>query len=325
MTPLRFEELYRPEWDELESHLSALGRSRRARTSPASQGDRAAALYRRACGQLALARARAYPAYLVDHLERLTTDAHQAVYAHRTSGWDALWRLVAREFPQAVRAHRWYVGTATLLFLAPAIAVGFLVFRSPEMILAIVDAETASSFEQMYSPSAESIGRPRSASTDWMMFAYYIRNNIGVAFQCFAGGLLAGLGSVFFLVYNGAFSGAIAGYLGERGLFSTFSSFVATHSAFELTAIVLSGAAGLRVGYALVSPGRATRVQSLVRATRETVVLLYGATGMLVLAAVVEAFWSSSTWVPPAAKYAAAAVCWAAVLAYFTRQGAHAR
>ena len=46
-----------------------------------------------------------------------------------------------------------------------------------------------------------------------MMFGYYIRNNIGVAFQCFAGGLFAGLGTLFFLAYNGAFAGALAGYL----------------------------------------------------------------------------------------------------------------
>ena len=62
-----------------------------------------------------------------------------------------------------------------------------------------------------YSKAAESIGR--NAGTDWMMFGVYIRNNIGIAFQCFAGGLFAGLGSLFFLAFNGAFSGALAGYL----------------------------------------------------------------------------------------------------------------
>ena len=87
------------------------------------------------------------------------------------------------------------------------------------------------------------------------MFGHYIRNNIGVSFQCFAGGLFAGIGSLFFLAYNGAFGGALAGYLTARGLSSTFYSFVATHSSFELTAIVISGAAGLRIGQALLSPG----------------------------------------------------------------------
>jgi uncharacterized membrane protein SpoIIM required for sporulation len=177
----------------------------------------------------------------------------------------------------------------------------------------------------MYSASAASIGRTRTASTDWMMFGFYIRNNVSVAFQCFAGGLFAGLGTLFFLAYNGAVSGAVAGYLTERGLSPTFYSFIATHSAFELTAIVLSGTAGLRIGHALVAPGRLTRLQSLVPAARDSAVLLYGVTAMLLVAAAIEAFWSSATWLPATAKYGSAIVCWTAVLGYFAFQGRRAR
>jgi uncharacterized membrane protein SpoIIM required for sporulation len=176
----------------------------------------------------------------------------------------------------------------------------------------------------MYSPAAASIGRVREAGTDWMMFGFYVRNNIGVAFQCFAGGLFGGLGSVFFLVYNAAHGGAVAGYLTERGLSSTFYSFAATHSAFELTAVVLSGAAGLKVGHALLAPGRRTRRDALAVATRESAVMLYGITAMLLVAAGIEAFWSSARWLAPWIKYSVAGVCWAAVFAYFVGQGRRA-
>jgi uncharacterized membrane protein SpoIIM required for sporulation len=206
----------------------------------------------------------------------------------------------------------------------PTVIIGVLVYKRPELILSVVSSETATSFEHMYSPTADSIGRTRTATTDWMMFGFYIRNNVGVAFQCFAGGLFAGLGTLFFLAYNGAFSGALAGYLTARGLSTTFYSFIATHSAFELTAIVLSGAAGLRIGHALMAPGRQTRVQALVQATRDSAVLLYGVTAMLFVAAAIEAFWSSANWIPPAVKYSVAGVCWTAVFGYFTVQGRRA-
>ncbi len=153
------------------------------------------------------------------------------------------------------------------------------------------------------------------------MFGFYIRNNVGVAFQCFASGLTAGVGSIFFLVYNGAMGGAVAGYLTERGLGDTFYSFVVTHGSFELTAIVLSGAAGLKLGHSLLAPGRRTRGQSLVRAARECVVVIYGVAAMLVVAAALEAFWSSSAWVPHSVKYGVAAVCWLAVFGYLALQG----
>ena len=325
MTPLQFERSYESEWVELERLLNQLssGTKWSVATGPVS-GARVALLYRRICEHLALARARAYPAYIVDRLEQLTADAHQLIYHRREAGAARLKRLIVAEFPAAVRDHASYVALAAAVFVVPTIVVALMVYWRPELILSVVSAETAASFEDMYSPGASSIGRTRTASTDWAMFGFYIRNNIGVAFQCFAGGLFTGLGTLFFLAYNGVFSGALAGYLAQRGFSSTFFSFVATHSAFELTAIVLSGAAGLRIGHSLLAPGRMRRRESLVRAAGETVTLLYGITAMLVAAAAVEAFWSSAAWIPPGVKYAVAATCWAAVILYFLRQGRHA-
>ena len=198
MTPLRFEQMYQDEWTELEalarSRARPQGRRVRAVASPVS-GARVAALYRRACEHLALARARSYPAYMVDRLERLTADAHQVIYQRREFG---LARAQGRSWPstfrRAVRTQASYVAVAAATFLLPTIVIGLLVYWRPELILSVVSAETAASFEEMYSPSADSIGRTRTATTDWMMFGFYIRNNIGVAFQCFAGGLFAGLG-----------------------------------------------------------------------------------------------------------------------------------
>ena len=320
MTPLAFEALYQAEWQELEALLD--GVLKRPREPP--RGERIAALYRRACEHLALARARSYPAYLLDRLDRLTNDAHQVIYQQREVGAAALWRIVSRDFPRAVRADAAYVWIATALLAIPSVVLGFLVHDRPELILSLVDAATAASFEQMYSQSAEAIGRTREAGNDWLMFGVYISNNIGIAFQCFASGLAAGLGSIFFLVFNGALFGAVAGYLTERGLGGTFWPFVVTHGAFELTAIVLSGAAGLKLGHALLAPGRRTRGQSLVHAARESVVIVYGVTAMLIVAAAVEAFWSSAAWVPSTVKYSVAAVCWLVVIAYLALQGRHA-
>jgi uncharacterized membrane protein SpoIIM required for sporulation len=323
MTPLSFESLYQDEWQELEALLDQVLK----RTKPsgnAVRGERIAALYRRACEHLALARARAYPAYLLDRLERLTADAHQVIYQRRELGVVSLWRFATYEFPVAVRAAARYVWLSALLFGGPLCAVGVLVYSRPELILSLVDAATAASFEEMYT-QADAVGRTRDAGGDWIMFGYYIRHNIGIAFQCFAGGLFAGVGTIFYLAYNGAVIGGVAGYVTEKGLGAAFYSFVVTHGAFELTAIVLAGAAGLKLGHSLVVPGRRSRGDSLVAAAKECVVLVYGVTVMLIVAAAVEAFWSSAPWLPPTVKYSVAAVCWLAVIAYLTLQGRRAR
>ena len=326
MTPLQFESLYAADWQSLEEQVQQCLESGKARKAgkPEIQGERFAALYRRCCEQLALARERAYPSYLIERLERVTADAHQLIYQQRELRFAGIAALLLRDFPRCVRLHRRYVLVATLLLMIPTLVTGWMVHHRPELILSVVDASTAASYEQMYSTSAESIGRKRTADNDWEMFGFYIRNNVGISFQCFAGGIFFGIGSIFFLVYNGAFGGAVAGYLTERGLGETFYSFVVTHAAFELTAIVLSGAAGLRIGHALLAPGRLSRRDSLVLATRSVMPMVYGFAIMLFIAAAIEGFWSSARWIPLPMKYSIAAACWIGVFAYFFRQGKHA-
>lgn len=326
MTPLHFEQKYQAEWDELAEQVRLIFAGAKARSASARpiQGEHVAALYRRACEHLALARARAYPRYMIDKLERITADAHQVIYQRREFGLLRAWRAISVDFPRAVRAHSGYVWLSAALFVIPTLLVGWLVYERPDLILSVVSGETAARFEEMYSDTAESIGSVRGADANWAMFGFYIFNNISVAFRCFAGGLLGGIGSMYFIVYNGVLGGAVAGYLTQRGLSHTFYSFVVTHAAFELTAIVLSGAAGLRIGHALVAPGRMTRLQSLVSAARGILPIIYGFVAMLVIAAAIEAFWSSARWLPEVVKYSVAAICWLAVICYLTLQGRRA-
>jgi uncharacterized membrane protein SpoIIM required for sporulation len=327
MTPLHFEQLYQAEWDELAAQLRLIlaGRNSQSASFEPIRGEHVAALYRRACEHLALARARAYPRYLLDRLDKLTADAHQVIYQRREFGAARAWHAIAYDFPRAVRAQARYVWLATALLMVPMLLMGWLVYERPDLVLSAVDSESVAQMEEAYSESAEAIGSVRGADANWTMFGIYIKNNISIAFQCFAGGVIVAIGSMFFLIYNGVVIGAIAGYLTERGLSETFYSFVVTHGAFELTAIVLSGATGLRLGHSIVSPGRNTRVQSLVNAATECIPIIYGFFVMLIIAAAIEAFWSSARWLPLPLKYSVAAVCWISVLAYLTLQGRRAR
>ncbi len=88
------------------------------------------------------------------------------------------------------------------------------------------------------------------------------------------------------------------------------------HGSFELTAIVFSGAAGLRLGYSILNPGQLSRLDALREAGRDVVPMLYGIVLMLIIAAFLEAFWSSSTSLSIEVKYTVGAVLWALVLLY---------
>ncbi|HZE92956.1 MAG TPA: stage II sporulation protein M [Rhizobacter sp.] len=331
MTPLQFETAHAPQWQALETALDLAENKARARARQAQRQTRPdpksvdaaqlSALYRRSCEHLALAQARAYPIHLTQRLEQLTQRAHRLIYRRQDLGLGRLRRLVLIDFPQSVRLHRGYLLVAALLFVVPTLLVGWATWRDPGFILHLVDAAEVRRFDQMYGDGQGALGRVRSANTDWTMFGFYIMHNIGIGFQCFAGGLFAGVGSVYYLFFNGVFGGGVAGYLTARGHAENFYSFVVTHSAFELTAIVLSGAAGLRLGHALLAPERRTRLQALQHAAHDAIVVVYGVIGLLVVAAAVEAFWSSARWVAPGVKYGVGAACWGAVLAYLGWQG----
>jgi len=154
-----------------------------------------------------------------------------------------------------------------------------------------------------------------------VMFGYYIMHNIGIAFQTFASGLLFGLGSVFFLIFNGLMIGAVAGHLTYVGYGQTFWSFVIGHGAFELSAIALAGAAGLKLGWALVAPGRLPRAESLRLAARKSVLLICGVMLFLLIAAFIEAYWSSMTRPSYQTKYLVGAALWLLVVIYFVFAG----
>ena len=177
--------------------------------------------------------------------------------------------------------------------------------------------------ENIYDPAQRHIGPMslRNHQDDWVMFGFYIMNNIGIAFQTFASGIVFGLGSAFFLLFNGVNIGAVAGHLTRMGYSDTFWPFVIGHGAFELTAIVIAGAAGLKLGAALIAPGPMTRAAALHAAASVSIKLVGGAVVFLLLAAFIEAYWSSSNSIAVPLKMAIGSVLWLLVALYLFASG----
>ncbi|HEX5092586.1 MAG TPA: stage II sporulation protein M [Burkholderiales bacterium] len=309
-----FEAAHRAEWEAFERFLDDPAAS--AGFAPEALPAR----YRRLCQHLALARERQYSPDLVDRLNLLALRGHRALYANRGRQSRRLADFLLASFPALVRAEWRVVGTAALLFFGPLALLVAVLQGWPEFVHYLLDPRQLANFREMYDPANTRLGM-READTHVAMFGFYIWNNVRIGFQTFAGGMLAGLGSVWFLAANGVMIGAVAGYLTQIGFSGTFWSFVAGHSSLELLAIVLSGAAGLRLGMAVIRPGARSRRAALVLASRPAVRLMYGAALMFGAAAFVEAFWSPLTGVPRELKIGAGIAGWALLLGYFALAG----
>jgi uncharacterized membrane protein SpoIIM required for sporulation len=308
MKQASFETLHASEWSAFERLLEDDRRALR------QEGD-FPRLYRRVCQHLALARDRAYGPDLVDRLNALALRGHRVLYGAEGMRRNRLAEFFLRELPRRVREERATVLAAALLFLAPLALVALALQRYPDFVAYLLSPRELADLQRMYDPANPHPG-VRAADSNVLMFAFYIWNNVKIGFQTFAGGMLLGLGTIVYLVLNGLQIGAAAGYLTQIGYGVPFWSFIAGHSAPELTAIVLSGAAGLRLGAALIAPGRVTRRAALAAAARRAVQLVYGAAALFTFAAFVEAFWSPLGIVPAQVKYAVGAVLWSALLAY---------
>ena len=320
MKQREFLERYRASWAVYEQLLESLDRLRGRNAEAGEALSDFPHRYRQLCQQLALARDRSYSPDLVRRLNRLVLRGHQHLYRARPGSLDRVLRFLAVDFPARVRADAAALGMASALLYLPAVVM-LIAASEPDLLYAVLDPQQARGYEEMYDPASSHYARERDSDSDFLMFGFYIRNNIGIGFQTFAGGLLFGLGSVFYLVFNGLFLGAVTAHLVAAGFGASFLAFVVTHGAFELTAITLAGAAGLKLGAALIAPGRRSRTAALRRAARESAVLVFGFAAMLLVAAFIEAFWSSSTVVPDAIKYAVGAACWILIALYFLLAG----
>ncbi|MDQ0652696.1 stage II sporulation protein M [Pseudomonas cedrina] len=314
-----FESRHQPQWQVFAEHLKQLEQGQ-AKASDITDFPHQ---YRRLCQHLALAQERGYSSYLVDPLQQLALRGHQQLYRHRSQLAANVLGFVLADFPRLVREQWRFVLVASLLFFGSLVGIALLVYLFPDLIYAVVSPQQVAEMQGMYDPDASRLGRAaeRASSEDWMMFGYYVMHNTGIAFQTFAAGLLFGLGSVFFLIFNGLVIGAVSGHLTEIGYGQTFWSFVIGHGAFELTAIALAGAAGLQLGWGLIAPGQLTRGESLRLAARKSVQMLCGAMIFLLIAAFIEAYWSSITVIAPWIKYLVGAVLWLLVGAYLSLAG----
>jgi uncharacterized membrane protein SpoIIM required for sporulation len=278
------------------------------------------AAYRRICQLLALARDRQYSPDLIDRLNQAVLRGHHLLYGARGGRSMRVLAFLATDFPRTVRDEWRLVALSALLFFGSFGIMLATLVAQPDFIYYLVDPAEVAQFQQMYDPGNPHLGL-RESDDNLKMFAFYIWNNVKIGFQTFATGMAFGLGTVFYLLSNGLTIGAVAGYLTATGRGVPFWSFVSGHSAMELTAVVLSGVAGLKLGVALVAPRRRSRKAALVEDGRIAVRIMYGAALMFLVAAFIEGFWSPLTSIPSVTKYAVGIAAWLVVLVYFLLAG----
>jgi len=277
--------------------------------------------FREITQDLNIAKANNYDPRIIERLNALVNEGNQILYGRQA--WPvrktALFFLVT--FPRKIRLHWRGILACVLIFYGLMFFFGFLCVSFPEISGELVPLRELASIESMYNPGSRYYLTPRDISNDADMFGYYIYNNISIAFRTFAGGIFAGAGSLLFMCINAGFLGIIAGHLINSGFSSTFFPFIIAHGAFELNAIVFSAYAGMLLGYRFFITNGLSRGASVKKAGQDAIPIIAGSALMLVIAAVIEAFWSSKHMFPVQLRVGSGLALWILILLYFLFAG----
>ncbi|MEO0018611.1 MAG: hypothetical protein RLZZ522_1894, partial [Verrucomicrobiota bacterium] len=289
MTVGDFEHRNEARWADYERLVGELERGQ-----PGAEAGSLPRRFRELCVDLSLAEFRMYGERLTGRLNGLVIRGYELLYRKRRSGREqAVWFL-AVGLPQAVRREWRLLGLCNAVFWLPFLAVMLSAAVDLEWVQAILGADGMAAMDQMYGGRESQIEHLREEyGANFMMFAHYINHNVGIDLQTFAGGITGGVGTLFFLVFNGVYLGAAAGYVNQAGNPESFWTFVSGHSPYELMGMVVAGMAGMRLGLALLKPGRLPRLRALTEAAKRALPLIIGAMLLTTLAAAVEGFWSA--------------------------------
>ncbi len=292
----------RPSWEKLEELLRLVDQSGVSKLDR-QQLQELGRLYRTASADLSRARAAKLGQNVLIFLNNLVVRAHNQVYQTKRNRWGDLVRYLLVGFPSCVRANFGYVFVAFLMTVIPmsisfAMTVKDNQFAQLEMVKGqpLVPEQVWSSIEKkkMWTDSAQD----NSPAVSSLLST----NNIKVSINAFVLGITYGIGTVLLLAGNGLHLGAVFGLCYSYGMLHSIGTFISGHGVFELLAIFISGGAGLMLGKALLLPGQYRRVDALRIGAKTAGSMFGGCIGMLLIAALIEAFISPRTDLAPEAK-----------------------
>jgi uncharacterized membrane protein SpoIIM required for sporulation len=296
---------HQQEWARLE----ALVRQSSDATSTADI-DELVALYQRATLHLSQARTTYRDPALVGRLSRLVAEARAHIYGVRVGRLSTITRFFRSTFPAAIWTCRRQMAATAVLFFGLALVLGVVFWRVPGRLDLILPRSAQKAYLDHDFVSYY------SANHSIVFFSQVTTNNIQVSVLAFVLGALGVVPGLLIVIENASELGVVGALFAHDGRFwNTFVVYILPHGLMELTAIVISAGAGMRVGWALWSPGDRARSTAVGDEGRRSITIIFGVALCFVVAGSIEGFVTGSA-LPAALKVAVGAAVWVAFLAY---------
>ena len=277
----------RPYWDRLaallaQSDSGGLGQLSRAEL------QEAALLYRQVASDLSVLRQDVTARTYAHHVNQLLARAHHIIYSGRKTNLLTVFRFLRDEYPAIFQSQIGYVLASVLMTVACGLLGAAITSARPEFMRHYLGPDMIATMERHEMWTKSVVGVAPQASS-WLM-----THNLTVSFMTFASGISFGLGTLYFLYINGMLLGVIGMACHQYGMSLSLWSFVAPHGSLELPAILIAGAAGLRLGHSMLFPGALRWKDSVAKGGMEASRLVSGIIPLLIIAGTLEGFFSPS-------------------------------
>ncbi|WP_205511463.1 stage II sporulation protein M [Longitalea arenae] len=222
--------------------------------------------------------------YLNDLASRIYLD----IYKNKREETSRVGRFFKTELPLTVRKHHREILYAFLIFVGFAVMAAFSAAHDESFVRGVLgDGYVEMTEANIAKGDPFGVYKQTNPAN---MFAYIALNNIYVSFQVFVWGLFLGLGSVYELFINGVMVGSFQYYFFAKNLGWPSVLVIWIHGTLEISAIILSGAAGLIIGNSILFPGSHKRLHSLMQGAKDGLKLMIALVPILIAAAFLEGF-----------------------------------
>jgi uncharacterized membrane protein SpoIIM required for sporulation len=303
----RWIEKRKPYWERLELLIGRANRGISQLTH--SELQELGLLYRQTASDLSVVREDPTGRQFAMYLNQLLGRSHNLIYLGQKHKVSALVRFYRDTYPQVFRETLPQTLLAVAIFAFTGLVAWVVTLHDPAFAYRLLGPGMMETIEQrkMWTESIVTV-KPLASSG-------IMTNNLSVAFSTFALGITAGLGTIWMMVLNGLLIGVIGAATWKAGMAVQLWSFVAPHGVLELPAIFIAGGAGFEIARGMLFPGFLPRKASLAQAGGRAARLLLGTIPLLIVAGVIEGFFSPSG-AAVSMKFGLAAVLFLALLSY---------
>jgi uncharacterized membrane protein SpoIIM required for sporulation len=222
------------------------------------------------------------------YLNGLAQRVFYDIYKNRKSRLKKFWTFWKDDIPQVLFESR-----LDLLFSFSVFTLSIII----GIFSSVMDVEfprviLGDSYVDMTIENIEK-GKPMSVYDDpnqGDMFFRIAFNNLKVAFFSFILGLFFGIGTIFYMIYNGIMVGAFQYLFFQQGVYTDSLLTIWVHGAIEISAIIVAGASGIHLGRGLLFPGTLSRIQGLQLSARRALMIYLSLVPLIILAAFIESF-----------------------------------